>query len=54
MTSDKLTAADAARELNETDHEWYRTHFTGNLVCAKCHLLPLDEEDFESECEGER
>lgn len=34
----------------ETDHEFYQTRFTGNTVCSECGLLPLDDEDYYSEC----
>jgi hypothetical protein len=55
MTSENSTnprsTREAVDELNASDHEWYRTHFTGNIVCAKCHLLPLDGDDFDTECE---
>lgn len=37
-----------------SQHEFYETWFTGNIVCAKCKLLPLDEDDYQSECDSEQ
>jgi hypothetical protein len=34
-------------------HEWQRSRFAGTVTCARCRLLPLDDDDFESDCEPE-
>lgn len=34
----------------EDGHDFYRTAFTNNMVCAHCNLVPLDQEDVESDC----
>ena len=33
-------------------HAWQRARFTGNMTCANCGLMPMDEDDMETECEG--
>ena len=33
-------------------HEWHAATFTGTVTCSKCGLLPMDEDDTESECPG--
>lgn len=38
----------------ETQHEWQIARFTGNKTCARCGLLPLDDDDALSECPGRR
>ena len=38
----------------EQQHEWQRAPFTGTVTCRKCDLLPLDEEDAQSVCEGKK
>jgi hypothetical protein len=39
-------------ERAETEqHEWQRGRFTGAVTCAKCGLLPLDDDDIHTECE---
>jgi hypothetical protein len=35
-----------------TGHEWQRARFTGTVTCARCGLLPLDEDDAATECSG--
>ncbi len=37
----------------EHPHEWQRGRFTGAMTCAKCKLLPLDDDEFWSECPGD-
>lgn len=32
------------------NHEWQRSRITGTTTCAKCGLLPLDEDDHSSNC----
>lgn len=47
-------------EANRTRDEWQASHkhdfqaarFTEAVTCAKCHLLPLDDEDINSPCPG--
>lgn len=36
---------------NGQRHEWRRSTFGTNVVCDKCGLLTLDDEDIESPCE---
>jgi len=44
--------ADSYTEWREfRRHSWYRTRFTGNSVCETCGLMPLDESDYDIECE---
>jgi len=31
-------------------HAFRETHFTGNIICDRCGLLPLDSEDSDSAC----
>ena len=33
-------------------HRWQRGRFTGTVTCADCGLLPLDQDDVETECTG--
>jgi hypothetical protein len=33
-------------------HEWQRGRFTGTTTCVKCGLLPLDDDDIDTECEA--
>lgn len=33
-------------------HDWQFGRFTGARTCARCGLLPMDDEDFESECDS--
>ena len=35
-------------------HEWETAKFTGNKLCKRCNLLPLDQDDFDSVCHGMR
>lgn len=40
--------------VNGTDpHDWQVSTFTGTKTCSRCGLLPLDEDDMESECRSE-
>lgn len=39
-------------EPDAAGHEWQTARFTGNVTCARCGLLPLDQDDRESPCEG--
>lgn len=32
------------------EHVWRRSFFGTNVTCAFCGLLPLDDEDCETEC----
>lgn len=46
-------AEQALKGLCETaQHEWQIGRFTGAKTCAKCGLLPLDQDDTESPCPG--
>jgi hypothetical protein len=36
------------------EHVWRRSFFGANVTCAFCNLLPLDDEDCETECPGRR
>ena len=54
-----LAAGDLLAELagiyasnRESEHEWQQGRFTGAVTCARCGLLPLDDEDRDSPCEG--
>ena len=38
--------------LFDVPHQWQRGRFTGALTCARCGLLPLDDDDAETNCEG--
>ena len=31
-------------------HEWQFARFTGTTTCSKCGLLPLDSDDYETDC----
>lgn len=33
-------------------HNWQYARFTGTMTCEDCGLLPLDEDDTETECEA--
>lgn len=33
-------------------HEWQKGWLTGTVTCSRCHLLPLDDDDMNSPCEG--
>lgn len=33
-------------------HDWKTSPLGGNVTCARCGLLPLDQEDIDSPCEG--
>ena len=37
----------------ETDHEFMQSRFTNTTTCGECGLLPLDDEDYYSECNPE-
>jgi len=38
--------------FKDARHEWRQSTFGTNTVCGRCGLLPLDQDDIESECEG--
>ena len=38
---------------SEDLHHWQVSTFTGTKTCERCGLLPLDDEDMESTCQGE-
>jgi len=38
-------------ETAENPHDWQQGRFTGAVMCSRCGLLPLDDEDYASECE---
>jgi len=42
------------RVASRTTHNFERARFTGNMCCTKCNLVPLDEDDTNSECTGEQ
>jgi len=50
------SADEAQNAIDECDaltaHEWQTARFTGAVTCARCGLLPLDDDDMASECEG--
>lgn len=33
-------------------HRWQRARFTGTVTCGACGLLPLDQDDVDTECAG--
>ena len=35
-------------------HVWQYGRFTGAMTCERCGLLPLDQDDIETECPGTR
>lgn len=36
--------------LTMTGHFWRRSTFGTNVVCDRCGLLPLDSDDWDSDC----
>ncbi len=44
-----LTACLNGRDRAE--HAFDRTRFAGTLICTKCGLLPLDDDDMRTDCE---
>lgn len=36
--------------LTMTGHFWRRSTFGANVVCDRCGLLPLDSDDWDSDC----
>lgn len=40
-------------EARDTSHVRIASTFGTNTVCERCGLLPLDQDDTDSECEGE-
>jgi hypothetical protein len=32
-------------------HEWTRGYLTGVMTCARCRLLPLDDDDVATDCD---
>lgn len=34
-------------------HDFTQARFTGNTICVNCNLVPLDDEDMETECSNE-
>jgi len=39
-------------EFEKEQHEWVYGRFTGVMTCEKCRLLPLDQDDIDTECEN--
>ena len=37
--------------VGEHGHQFYRTRFTGNTICANCSLMPIDPSDLTLPCE---
>jgi hypothetical protein len=37
----------------EPAHNFTHARFTGNMICADCGLLPMDDEDIWSDCNPE-
>jgi hypothetical protein len=33
-------------------HVWHKATFTGTVTCERCGLLPMDDDDLQTECEG--
>ena len=44
--------AEDEEDDDSTSHDWQTARFTGARTCSRCGLLPLDDDDYESECEG--
>lgn len=36
----------------QAEHRWQEGRFTGTRTCAACGLLPLDQDDIDTECPG--
>lgn len=54
-TDDKILSAyesgdDVEIRNGDGRHQWQLSRFAGNRTCSACGLLPLDEDDDESEC----
>ena len=47
-----LTPIEVAALAAWKSHEWQRGRFTGTVTCARCGLLPLDEDDYLVPCAG--
>ena len=52
--ADDYNGARADIMANAATHEWQIGRFTGARTCAKCGLLPLDDDDYAAPCEGSR
>jgi hypothetical protein len=33
-------------------HVWHKATFTGAVTCERCGLLPMDDDDMQTACEG--
>ncbi len=49
---DLVSSKKGARDLVSQKHKWQTSTFTNTTTCARCGLLPLDEDDRQTECEG--
>lgn len=43
---------DADDEPATLAHQWQSGRFTGTTTCRVCGLLPLDQDDIDTECPG--
>lgn len=49
MSAAERVAEERAGQVDAA-HDWHAGRFTGAVTCARCGLLPLDEEDAETPC----
>lgn len=43
---------EGAAALGSTAHRWQYSRFAGTRTCERCGLLPLDDDDYATDCEG--